>query len=154
VALILTRQGVDVLDREKFPPASELAKGAYVLADAEGAPDIILIASGSEVQVALAAREILAEKGIQARVVSMPSWELFEAQTQAYKDSVLPPETTARLAVEAGVSMGWARYVGLNGDVVAIDRFGESAPYKVLMEKFGYTGPAIAARALKLLGQA
>jgi transketolase len=154
VALILTRQGIAVLDREKFPPASELTKGAYVLVDAEGAPDVILIASGSEVHVALAAREILAKQGVQARVVSMPSWELFEAQTQAYKDSVLPPEITARLAVEAGVSMGWARYVGLKGDVVAIDRFGESAPYKVLMEKFGYTGPAVAQRALRLIGRA
>ena len=84
----------------------------------------------------------------------MPSWELFEAQSQAYKDSVLPPEVTARLAIEAGVSMGWARYVGLKGDVVGFDRFGESAPYKVLMEKFGFTGDAVAARALELLGRA
>jgi transketolase len=153
VALILTRQNVDVLDQSQFPPASGLARGAYVLVDAEGTPDVILIASGSEVHVALAARTVLAEKGVQARVVSMPSWELFEAQPQNYKDNVLPPEITARLAIEAGVSMGWARYVGLDGDVVAIDRFGESAPYKVLMEEFGYTGPAVAKRALKLIGR-
>jgi transketolase len=153
VALILTRQGVDVLDQSRYPPASSLTRGAYVLADAEGTPDVVLIASGSEVHVALAARQVLADKGVQARVVSMPSWELFEAQSQAYRDSVLPPEVTARLAVEAGVSMGWARYVGLDGDVVAIDRFGESAPYKVLMEKFGYTDSAVAERALKLLGR-
>jgi transketolase len=153
VALILTRQDVDVLDRTHYSPAGELAKGAYVLADADGTPDVILVASGSEVHVALAARDVLAEQGVGARVVSMPSWELFEDQPQAYKDSVLPPEVTARLAIEAGVSMGWARYVGLEGDVVAVDRFGASAPYKVLMEKFGYTGPAVATRALKLLGR-
>ncbi|MBN1640324.1 MAG: transketolase [Anaerolineae bacterium] len=154
VALILTRQNIEVLDRTHYPPASELEKGAYVLADADGAPDLILIASGSEVSVALAAREVLAGKGVVARVVAMPSWELYEAQPQAYRDQVLPPAVTARLAVEAGVSMGWARYVGPAGDVVALDRFGASAPYKVLMEKWGYTGPAVAARALALLGRA
>ena len=154
VALMLTRQNVRILDRAVFPPASGLAQGAYVLADAKGTPDAILIASGSEVEIALAARDVLAGKGVQARVVAMPSWELFEAQSQAYKDSVLPPEVTARLAIEAGVSMGWARYVGLKGDVVGFDRFGESAPYKVLMEKFGFTGDAVAARALELLGRA
>jgi len=153
VALILTRQNVDILDRNTFGPASALSKGAYVLAGAEGTPDVILLASGSEVHVALDARRVLAEKGIQARVVSMPSWELFEAQPQDYKDSVLPPEVTARLAVEAGVSMGWGRYVGLAGEVIGVDRFGESAPYKVLMEKFGFTGEAVAARAEKLLGR-
>jgi transketolase len=152
VALILTRQNVEVLDRSAFPPASDLAKGAYVLADTEGTPDVILIASGSEVHVALDARQVLSGRGIQARVVSMPSWELFEAQSQDYRDSVLPPDVTARLAVEAGVSMGWGRYVGLEGDVVSVDRFGESAPYKVLMEKFGFTGQEVAERAAKLLG--
>ena len=152
VALMLSRQNMRILDRAVFPPASGLAQGAYVLADAEGTPDTILIASGSEVEIALAARDVLAGKGVQARVVAMPSWELFEAQSQAYKDSVLPPEITARLAIEAGVSMGWSRYVGLKGDVVGLNRFGESAPYKVLMENFGFTGDAVAARALKLLG--
>jgi len=154
VALIFTRQHIDILDRGKVAPASELAKGGYVLVDAEGRPELILIASGSEVQVALAARELLAEKGVQARVVNMPSWELFEKQPQEYKNAVLPPEVTARLAVEAGVRMGWARYVGLEGDVVSVDRFGASAPYKVLWEKFGFTGPAVAERALKLLARA
>jgi transketolase len=153
VALILTRQNVDILDRGTFPPASGLAKGAYVLADAEDTPDVILLASGSEVHVALDARKVLAEKGVQARVVSMPSWKLFEAQPQSYKDSVLPPAVTARLAVEAGVTMGWGRYVGLAGEVIGLDRFGESAPYKVLMEKFGFTGEAVAERAEKLLGR-
>jgi transketolase len=154
VALILSRQNVDILDRTRYPPASELAKGAYVLADADGPIDVILIATGSEVEIALAARDVLSEQGVRARVVAMPSWELFEAQPQAYVDSVLPPAITARLAVEAGTALGWSRYVGLAGDVVSIDRFGASAPYKVLMEKFGFTGPAVAARALKLLGRA
>jgi transketolase len=151
VALILTRQGVDILDRSTYAPTSELQKGGYVLADTEGTPDAILIATGSEVAIALSARDILAEKGVAARVVAMPSWELFEKQPQAYRERVLPPNVTARLAVEAGVSMGWDRYVGPKGDVVALDRFGASAPYKVLMEKFGYTGPAVAERILKLL---
>ena len=108
-------------------------------------------ASGSEIQVALEAAQILAEEGVQARVVSMPSWELFEAQPQAYKDAVLPPEITARLAIEAGARLGWDRYVGLQGDVVSVDRFGASAPYKILWEKFGFTGPAVAQRAKALL---
>jgi transketolase len=153
VALILTRQGLEILDRAKYAPASELQKGAYILVDAPGTPDIILIATGSEVSVALAARDVLADEGVAARVVAMPSWELFERQPATYRDGVLPPTITARLAIEAGVSMGWASYVGPQGDVVALDRFGASAPYKVLMEKFGYTGPAVAKRALKLLGK-
>ncbi len=157
VALIYTRQHIDILDRHELAPASQLAKGAYVLAEAAGAPsgvpDLILIASGSEVQVALAARDLLAEKDVQARVVAMPSWELFERQPQAYKDAVLPPAVTARLAVEAGVRLGWDRYVGLKGDVISVDRFGASAPYQVLWEKFGFTAPAVAERALKLLGK-
>ena len=151
VAMALTRQHIDILDRGELAPASEVAKGAYVLADAPGTPDVILIASGSEMQVALAAAQILAQEGIQARVVSMPSWELFEEQPQAYRDAVLPPEITARLAIEAGARLGWDRYVGLQGDVVSIDRFGASAPYKILWEKFGFTGPAVAERAKALL---
>jgi transketolase len=151
VALIFTRQNLEILDRNELAPAGELVKGAYALADAEGKPDVILIASGSEVQVALGARDLLAEKGVRARVVSMPSWELFERQPQAYKDTVLPPGVTARLAVEAGVRQGWDRYVGPKGDIVSVDRFGASAPYKVLWEKFGFTPEAIAERALKLL---
>jgi transketolase len=153
VALLLTRQHIDILDRNEFAPASGLRQGAYVLADTEGTPDLILIASGSEVQVVLAARKLLAGQGVAARVVAMPSWELFEAQPQAYKDQVLPPEVTARLAVEAAVRMGWDRYVGPKGDVVSVDRFGVSAPYQVLWEKFGFTGPAVAERALRLLGR-
>ncbi|MFN2231714.1 MAG: transketolase [Anaerolineae bacterium] len=153
VAMLFTRQGVPVIDREKYAAASNLAKGAYVLADVDGTPDVILIATGSEVSLALEAREILAQEGVGARVVSMPSWELFEAQPQAYKESVLPPEVTARMAIEAGVSMGWDRYVGPQGVMYGIDHFGASAPYKVLMEQWGFTGPAIAKRALELLAE-
>jgi len=153
VALALTRQNIDIQDRTRFPPAAELAKGAYVLVDADGTPDLILIATGSEVEVALAARAVLAEQGVQARVVSMPSWELFEKQPQAYKDAVLPPQVTARLAVEAGVRLGWDRYVGLQGGVVSIERFGASAPYKTLWQEFGFTGPAVAEQAMSLLGK-
>jgi transketolase len=128
--------------------------GAYVLADAEGGrPDVILIATGSEVHVALVARRRLAEQGMRARVVSMPSWELFERQPRSYRDEVLPPEVTARLAIEAGVPQGWHRYVGAGGDVIGIERFGASAPYKVLWEKYGFTAENVAVRALKLLGR-
>jgi len=153
VAMLFTRQGVPVIDRVKYAAASNLTKGAYVLADVDGTPDVILIATGSEVSLALEAREILAQEGIGARVVSMPSWELFEAQPQAHKESVLPPEVTARMAIEAGVSMGWDRYVGPQGVMYGIDHFGASAPYKVLMEQWGFTGPAIAKRALELLAE-
>ncbi len=153
VALLFTRQGVPVIDRNKYAPVSHLTQGAYVLVDADGRPDIILIATGSEVSLALEAREILGKEGVDARVVSMPSWELFEVQSQAYKESVLPSEVTARLAIEAGVTMGWDRYVGPQGAVHGIDHFGASAPYKVLMEQWGFTGPAIAKRALELLAE-
>ena len=154
VAMLFTRQGVPVIDREKYAAASNLAKGAYVLADVDGTPDVILIATGSEVSLALEAREILAQEGVGARVVSMPSWELFEAQPQAYKESVLPPEITARMAIEAGVSMGWDRYVGPQGVMYGIDHFGASAPYKVLAEKFGFTAEEVAARARASLRRA
>ncbi|MBC8263301.1 MAG: transketolase, partial [Anaerolineales bacterium] len=160
VALLFSRQKLPVLDRAVFAPADWLARGAYVLADVgEGRPDIILIATGSEVHVALAAQEGLAactepsrsERGVRARVVSMPSWELFERQPQSYRDEVLPPEVTARLAIEAGVPLGWHRYVGDRGDVIGIERFGASAPYKVLWEKYGFTAENIVARALEML---
>lgn len=151
VALILTRQGVPVLDREKMAGAEGLQRGAYVLVDVpDGLPDVVLVATGSEVSVALEAREKLAEKGVRARVVSMPSWELFERQPSSYRNSVLPPGVPC-VAIEAGVSLGWCRYVGERGDVVSIERFGASAPYRVLMEHFGYTGGQVAQRALALL---
>jgi transketolase len=151
VALIYSRQNLDILDRNVLAPASGLAQGAYVLADTEGTPDLILIATGSEVQVALGARDLLAQEGIQARVVAMPCWELFERQSQAYKERVLPPAVTARLAVEAGARFGWDRYVGPRGDVVSVDRFGASAPVGVIWEKFGFTPQAVAERARKLI---
>jgi transketolase len=152
VALLFTRQKLPVLDRAAFAPADDLARGAYVLAETKGGqPDVILIATGSEVHPALAAQERLAQQGVQARVVSMPSWELFEQQSQSYRDAVLPPQVTARLAVEAGVPQGWCRYVGDRGDVIGIERFGASAPYKVLWEKYGFTAENVVARALEVL---
>ena len=154
VALLFTRQSLPVLDRAILAPADGLARGAYVLAEAAGGqPDVILIATGSEVHPTLAARERMAEQGVRTRVVNMPSWELFERQPQFYRDAVLPPEVTARLAIEAGVPQGWHRYVGDGGDVIGIERFGASAPYKVLWEKYGFTAENIAARALEMLGR-
>ncbi|MBM4467225.1 MAG: transketolase [Chloroflexi bacterium] len=150
VALLFTRQSLPVLDRTALAPADGLARGAYVLADAEG-PDVILIATGSEVHVALAAQKRLTEQGVRARVVNMPSWELFERQPRSYRDTVLPPGVTARLAIEAGVPQGWHRYVGDRGDVIGIERFGASAPYKVLWEKYGFTAENVAARAVEVL---
>jgi transketolase len=146
-ALLLTRQAVPVL-----AGSGDVSKGGYVLADADGPPDVLLIATGSEVSVALGAREILAGRGTKARVVSLPSWELFEAQPQEYRDAVLPPAVLARVAVEAGVPMGWERYVGPFGRVVAIEgRFGASAPLKVVMEKYGFTPEAVAAKASEVV---
>jgi transketolase len=154
VALCLTRQGLPIIDRSKFAAAEGLAKGAYVLADAQGkTPQIILIASGSEVASALEAYEKLTEEGVAARLVSMPSWDLFEKQPQAYRDQVLPPDVTVRLAIEAGSPFGWERYVGIKGGVIGMKRFGASAPAKVLAEKFGFTASNIVQRAHGLLGR-
>ncbi len=150
-ALALTRQKLPILAETARDAAETVARGAYVLADAPGAIDVILIATGSEVHLALAARKLLAEKGIAARVVSMPSWELFDAQEPAYREWVLPPQVTARLAIEAGVTLGWEKYVGPAGGVIGLDRFGASAPYKVLMEQFGFTPQAVAKRVVELL---
>jgi transketolase len=145
-ALLLSRQNLPVLDQTKLGPAGDLARGAYILSDVPN-PDVILIASGSEVSLVLSAQELLAREGIAARVVSMPSWELFEAQPQEYKDSVLPPAVQARVAVEAAAGLGWQRYVGDQGDVVSVERFGASAPYKIIFEKYGFTPENVAARA-------
>jgi transketolase len=150
-ALALTRQKVPVLSETRRDPAETVARGAYVLAESIGIPDVILIASGSEVYLALEARDLMAQKGVAVRVVSMPSWELFDAQPESYREAVLPPQVTTRLAIEAGVTQGWAKYVGLSGDVMGLERFGASAPYKVLMEKFGFTVEAVVERALRLL---
>jgi transketolase len=140
VALILTRQSVPTLDRNHFGPAEGLRRGAYVLKDAaEGKPDLILIGTGSEVSLIVRAGEKLTKEGMQVRIVSMPSWKLFDAQPQSYRDSVLPPSTHARLAVEAGATQGWWKYVGREGDVIGVDRFGASAPGEVVMREYGFT---------------
>jgi transketolase len=150
-ALALTRQSLPILIETRRNYADTVARGGYVLVDSSGVPSLVLIATGSEVSVALGARDILAEKGIAVRVVSMPSWELFDAQPVEYQESVLPPQITARLAIEAGISMGWHKYVGPEGDIMCLDHFGASAPYKVLMQEWGFTPEAVAERALKLL---
>jgi transketolase len=154
VALVLTRQGVPVLDRSVFAPAAGLQQGAYVLADLlKGNPDLLLIASGSEVHIAIEAAKTLGQKGIPCRIVSMPSRELFDKQPESYRRDVIAPEIKARIAIEAGRTQGWWRYVGEKGDVVGIEHFGASAPYKVLYEKFGITADRVVEKALKLLGK-
>ena len=154
VLLVLTRQDVPTLDRGKHPSANGLAQGGYVIGGAEyDTPDLILIASGSEVSLITSAAETLGQDGIKVRCVSMPSWDLFDAQPDSYRESVLPRSVTRRLAVEAGSPMGWERYVGQAGDVVAIDHFGASAPAKVLLKEFGFSADNVVARARKLLGR-
>jgi transketolase len=153
VALVLTRQNVPTLDRSQFAAADGLRRGAYVLADAPSKPDLILIGTGSEVSLIVAARQKLAEQKVQARIVSMPSWELFDAQPRDYRESVLPPSVRPRLAVEAGLPQGWHFYVGDGGDVIGLDRFGASAPGNVVMEKLGFTVNHVVERALALLGR-
>ncbi len=151
VALVLTRQGVPTLDRTKFAAAEGLRRGAYILADVPNArPDLILIATGSEVALIVAARQRLLAQNIAVRLVSLPSWELFDAQPREYRDAVLPPSVSARLAVEAGVSQGWHRYVGDRGDVLAVDRFGASAPGSVMLHEYGFTVDNVYARAISL----
>jgi transketolase len=152
VALILTRQKVPVIDRKKYASEKGIHKGAYILADTKGTPDIILIASGSEVHLALEAFEALKVKGVNARVVNMASFRLFEEQPQSYKNRVIPPQVKKRLAIEAGASLCWYKYVGVQGDVIGVDRFGASAPYRVIFEKYGFTVEDVIKRALKLLG--
>jgi transketolase len=154
IALALTRQNLPTLDRAKYTPANGLSRGAYILSDTEGErPDVILIASGSEVHMALEAAEKIRERGTSVRVVNMTSWELFNKQPDDYRDRVLPPETGARVAIEAGVTQGWHRYVGDRGEVIGIDHFGASAPYKVLFEKFGLTADRVVEKALELIGK-
>lgn len=152
VALVLTRQNLPTLDRNRYAAATGLRCGAYVLADADqGKPDVVLIGTGSEVAVCLAARELLASEGIAARVVSMPSWEIFESQPEEYRHSVLPPQIPARVAVEAGVGLGWERYIGPQGAFVGMRGFGASAPAGVLMKYFGITPKNVAAVAKSLV---
>jgi len=152
VILVLTRQNVPTVDRSQFAAADGLRQGAYVLADApNGRPDVILIASGSEVGLIMAARHKLQDQKVLARVVSMPSWELFDAQPRSYRDQVLLPSIPARLAVEAGASQGWHRYVGDRGDVLGVDRFGASAPGDVVMREYGFTVENVCKRVAALL---
>ncbi|HEY4688268.1 MAG TPA: transketolase [Anaerolineae bacterium] len=152
VALALTRQAVPTLDRSRMAPADGLRRGGYVLIDADGQPDVILIGTGSELHLVVGAADELAKRGVKARVVSLPCWELFDAQPQEYRDSVLLPTVHKRLAVEAGVSQGWHKYVTERGDVIGLERFGASAPYKVIAEKLGFTVQNVVDRAVKLLG--
>jgi len=153
VALILSRQNMVTLDRSKYGSAEGVRRGGYVLADpADGAPEVILLATGTEVQLAVAAHEELTAEGIKARVVSLPSWALFDRQPQEYRDSVLPPEVTARVAVEQASTFGWERYAGSMGAVIGMETFGASAPLKELQTKFGFTPENVVEAAKAQLG--
>jgi transketolase len=152
--LALSRQALPTFDRGKYASAAGVARGAYVMADASGGlPEIILIASGSEVALVVQAHEALGAQGIRSRVVSMPSWDIFESQLQEYRDEVLPPAIKARLAVEQGSTLGWDRYVGPAGRVIGMKTFGASAPLKELDRKFGFEPDRVVAVALELLGR-
>ena len=151
-ALVFTRQGAPTLDRKIYHPASGLWRGAYVLADlGSEKPDLILMASGSEVNLIVQAGQSLADEGIAVRLVSFPSWELFAAQDKTYRQSVLLPDVKARLSIEAGISQGWDRWVGCEGEIISIERFGASAPYQTLYEKFGLTANEVVSKAKRLL---
>jgi transketolase len=152
--LVLSRQPLPTLDRKKYAPASGVARGAYVLADtSRGNPEVILIASGSEVSLAVEAHEKLIAEGIRSRVVSMPSWDIFEHQTQEYQDNVLPPHVTARVAVEQASTFGWERYIGRSGRMIGMKTFGASAPLKELQRKFGFEPNQVVTAAKELLGR-
>ncbi|MDQ1090207.1 transketolase [Siphonobacter sp. SORGH_AS_1065] len=153
VIIVLTRQDIPILDQNKYAKAENLSKGAYILSDSEGEPDVILLATGSEVSLILEAQQKLAEESIQARVVSMPCWEFFEKQDEAYKESVLPKSLKKRLAVEAASPVGWHKYVSDEGDVIAMTTFGESAPAKDLFKEFGFTVDNVVSRAKALLNK-
>jgi transketolase len=152
--LTLSRQPLPTLDRNKYAPASGVAQGAYILADAPGAdPEVILIASGSEVSLAVDAHEKLLAEGIRSRVVSMPSWEIFELQPAEYRANVLPPKVTARVSIEQASTFGWERYVGNAGRMIGMKTFGASAPLKELQKKFGFEPGRVAEVAKELLGR-
>jgi transketolase len=154
VALILTRQAIPTFDRTKYASPAGLSRGAYVLADAEdGNPEVILLSTGSEVHLCIDAHEQLKSEGIKTRVVSMPSWELFEQENHDYRNSVLPPEITARVAVEQGSTLGWERYVGTRGRVIGMNTFGTSAPLKDVQKKFGFTPDRVVAEVKEELGK-
>ncbi len=153
VVLVFTRQGLPIIDQDKYTKASELIKGAYILSDSEKTPEIILMATGSEVSLILQAQEKLKEQGIAARVVSFPSWELFEKQDAAYKENVFPKNIRKRLSVEAGSVLGWHKYVTDEGDIIGMTSFGESAPAEELFKLFGFTVDNVVQRAKALLGR-
>jgi transketolase len=152
IALLLTRQNLPVIDQSKYGSAKNTNKGAYILVEQKN-PDVVIIATGSEVSLALSAAESLAKDGVKAQVVSMPSWELFEKQPQSYKDSVLPPNIKARVAVEAGIEMGWQKYIGDNGIFIGMKSFGASAPANICFEKFGITADAVKQAAKKAISK-
>jgi len=147
VVLALTRQAIPTFDRSKYASAEGVRQGAYIFSEVQGTPDVILIGTGSELQLAVEAQEKLAAGGIKARVVSMPCWDLFEEQSVEYKESVFPSAVRARVAVEAGTSIGWARYVGLEGRIVGQNQFGASAPAKEVFKHFGFTVENVVAHA-------
>jgi transketolase len=149
--LVFTRQGLPIIDQIEYSSASGLHQGAYVLWQSSPTPDVILMGTGSEVPIALEAGKTLAEAGVNVRVVSMPSLDLFEAQPQTYRDAVLPPHVTARVSIEAGVTLGWDRYVGLNGTAIGIDHFGASAPFGTIYKEFGLTAERVVKEARELL---
>jgi transketolase len=152
--LVLSRQPLPTLDRGRYAPAAGLARGAYVVADAPGgSPELILIGTGSELSLVVSAHEALIQQGIRSRVVSMPSWDLFEQQPVDYRESVLPRRVTARVAVEQGSVLGWDRYVGPEGRVIGMQTFGASAPLKELQRRFGFEPDRVVATALELLGR-
>ncbi len=153
VAIVLTRQGIPIIDQQKYGKAKNLEKGAYILSDSEGEPDLILIASGSEVQLILGAQEELKKNNIEARVVSMPCWNLFEQQSEAYREKVFPKNIRKRLVIEAGSSLGWMKYTTDDGDVIGIDKFGESAPGEEVMKEYGFTVENVLKRAHALLSK-
>jgi transketolase len=147
VAMALSRQALPTFDRTKYASADGVAKGGYVLGDSEGTPDVILMGTGSEVQLCVSAHEQLRKEGIKSRVVSLPSWKLFQHQSQEYRDSVLPQAVRARVAVEAGTDLGWREYVGMDGAIIARSDFGASAPIKDLLKHFGFTVENVVAQA-------
>lgn len=152
-SIVLTRQGVPIIDRHKMPSADAVLRGAYTLWEKSANPDVILIATGSEVQLALTAAMTVSEQGFSARVVSMPSWELFEQQGKDYQESVLPTSVTARISIEAACTLGWSKYIGPNGYSIGVDTFGASAPFKTLYEKYGLTVENIIQKIEHLLGR-
>jgi transketolase len=151
--IVLTRQGLPILDRKSLASASGVSKGAYTLKDTGSDPQVVLMATGSEVALILDAADKLLEEGITARVVSMPCWELFEAQSQAYRDSVLPPKLRARVAVEAGASMGWHKWAGDGGSLITLDRFGASAPGGVVYKNLGFSVENVVSHARNVLSK-